>query len=176
MEILSREEIIGAVNSIKGGQIARVTYRKELPLKAEFKKQGYKLIKITEISVRFGVNYHNIARVIERKAQVDNKEYVQRANNYEWVIKDRIKYNKNTEKEYLVVANLNNNNSTKVKYILEGTSVGTIDMGSEIDEHYKHIVRNSYFTPSATGGEVKTISLGNIITINNVGTKINFCN
>ena len=164
MTILSREQIIKVAGEVKGGRIMRVTYKTELPLKAEFKKQGYVLIKIIETSVRFGVDYHNIAAVIERKANAEPKEPVVRSNNYEWVIENRVKYNKNTEKEYLVVANLPGHSNSRVKYILEGTMVGTIDMGSEIDPHYRHMVRDSYFNPSATGGEVKTISFCNIIS------------
>lgn len=174
MNILNREQIIKVAKEIKGGRIIRITYKTELPLKAEFKKQGYVLTKIIETSVRFGVNYHNISKVIERKANMQPKDVSVKSNNYEWVIKDRVKYNKNTEKEYLVVANLPEHQNSRVKYILEGTMVGTIDMGSEIDGAYKQIIRDSYFTPSATGGEVKTISFSNIININNIGEKINF--
>lgn len=174
MTPLSRDQIISATKDIKGGTIVRITYKTELPLKAEFKKQGYKITKIVEQSVRFGVNYHNISKVIERKANTEPKEQTPRTNNCEWVIKDRIKYNKNTDKEYLVVANLPEHSNARVKYILEGSIVGTIDMGDEIVPNYKNIVRDSYFTPSMTGGEVKTISLNNIITINGIGEKINF--
>ena len=174
MNILNRDQIIKAAEEIKGGRIIRITYKTEVPLKAEFKKQGYIITKITETSVRFGVNYHNISKVIERKANAEPKTSSNRISNYEWIIKDRVKYNKNTEKEYLVVANLPEHQNSRVKYILEGSIMGTLDMGDKIDGPYKQMVRDSYFTPSITGGEVKTISFSNIININDIGKKVNF--
>lgn len=171
---LNREEIYEETTRVKNGRIARVTYKTELPLKAEFKKQGYKMVKVTETSARFGVNYGHIASVKERKANESNEETTQRANNYEWVVKDKIKYNSKTDKEYLVVANLNKGHNTKSKYILYGTAVGTIDMGNSIDSHYSHLVIDSYGKNKSTPSEVKTISFENIIRINNVGQKITF--
>ena len=174
MTILNREQIIEATNSVRNGTIARVTYRTEVPLKAEFKKQGYRLIKITETTARFGVNYGKIASVIARNAERTLEEAVQRTNNYEWVIKNKVQYNTNTDKEYLVLANFNKGHNTKSKYILEGTFVGTIDMGNTIDSHYTHLVRDSYFNKSDSYGEIKKIGFDNLIRINNIGQKIYF--
>lgn len=173
MKTLLKEQIISATKAIRGGSIARITYKTEVPIKSEFKKQGYKIIKIVETSVRFGVNYHNIASVIERKS---NLEYVPtlRKNNYTWVVKNRIKHNDQTNKDYLVVATLPVGHNTKVKYLIEGTFVGTIDMGDSIDSHYQHIVLDSYFKKSSEMREIKNISFENIITINKIGTKLNF--
>lgn len=174
MTTLNREQIIEATNKVRNGTIARVTYRTEVPLKAEFKKQGYRLIKITETSARFGVNYGRIASVIARNAERTLEEAVQRTNNYEWVIKNKVKYNTKTDKEYLVVANFNGGHHTKSKYILEGTFVGTIDMGDTIDSHYTHLVIDSYYKKSDYCGEIKTIAFDNILRINDVGQKIYF--
>ena len=174
MTTLNREQIIEATNGVRNGTIARVTYRTEVPLKAEFKKQGYRLTKITETSARFGVNYGRIASVIARNAERNLEEAVQRTNNYEWVIKNKVQYNTKTDKEYLVLANFNKGHNTKSKYILEGTFVGTIDMGSSIDEHYTHLVIDSYFKGGKPASEIKKIAFDNLIRINNVGQKITF--
>ena len=174
MTILNREQIIEATNKVKNGTIARVTYRTEVPLKAEFKKQGYRLIKVTETSARFGVNYGKIASVIARNAEKSSEDVTPRVNNYEWIIKNKVKYNTKTDKEYLVVANFNKGHHTKSKYILEGTFVGTIDMGNSIDSHYTHLVIDSYFKKSGSGSEIKTIAFDNILRINNIGQKVYF--
>lgn len=174
MKTLTREQILTATKGVKGGRIARVTYKTEVPIKAEFKKQGYRIIKVVESSVRFGVNYHNIATVISRKLEQQTQNTVTRTNNYEWVIKNRIKHNNKTDKDYLVVANLPSGHNTKVKYIIEGSIMGTLDMGSEIDSHYKHIVLDSYFKRVNEGREIRTIAFENIIRINDTGTKILF--
>lgn len=174
MRTLNREQIYDATNNVKNGTIARVTYKTEVPLKAEYKKQGYKMIKITETSARFGVNYGHIASVMNRKANENEKETTQRANNYEWVIKNKIKHNSKTNKEYLVVANFNKGHHTKSKYILYGTSVGTLDMGDVIDSHYSHLIIDSYYKNHSSASEIKTISFENILRINNVGQKVTF--
>lgn len=174
MTTLNREQIIESVNQIRNGTIARVTYKSEVPLKAEFKKQGYKLTKITETSARFGVSYGKIASVMARNAEQSNEEKTSRTNNYEWVIKNKVKYNTKTDKEYLVLANFNKGHHTKSKYILEGTFVGAIDMGDSIDNHYTHLVIDSYFKNKDYAPEVKTVAFDNIIKINNVGKEISF--
>ena len=175
MTTLNREQIIEATNKVRNGTIARVTYRSEVPLKAEFKKQGYKLIKITETSARFGVEYGRIASVIARKAeQALEESTTHRANNYEWVIRNKVKYNTKTDREYLVLANFNGGHHTKSKYILEGTFVGTIDMGDTIDDAYEHIVIDSYYKRPDSYGEIKTIAFDNILRINNMGQKVYF--
>ena len=172
MKRLTNEEIMTAISSVRGGSIARIAYMTQVPLKAEFKKQGYELTKVVETSVRCGVNYNKIASVIARKSAAD---YVPstRKNNYEWVIRNRVKHNTNTDKDYIVVASLPTGHHTKVKYILDGTFVGTIDMGDSIDSHYKELVIDSYFKESPPS-EIKTIAFDNILMINQAGDKIIF--
>lgn len=173
MKTLTKEEILSAARGVRGGTIARIAYKTEVPLKAEFKKQGYKIIKVVETSVRFGVNYSHIASVIARKS---SPEYVARphTNNYEWVISNRVKHHTQKDKDYIVVANLPKGHHTKTKYLLEGSFVGTLDMGDSIDGPYKDIVIDSYFKPNSFSEEIKTICFDNMLMINKLGTKICF--
>ena len=173
MKGLTREEIINAVKAVRGGTITRVTYKTEVPIKAEFKKQGYKLTKIVETSARIGVNYGHLPSVITRNTE-SNGEVIPKTNNYEWVIKDRICHNHKTDKDYVALVSFNKGHNTKVKYIIDGTFVGAIDMGNEIDKVYRHIVLDSYFKKPATPTEFRRIAFDNIIRINNVGTKLVF--
>ena len=39
---------------------------------------------------------------------------------------------------------------------------------------YKDMIINSYWKPSTTGGEVKTIAFDNVIRIGEVGEKVEF--
>lgn len=174
MTTLNREQIIEATNQVRNGTIARVTYRSDVPLKAEYKKQGYKLTKITETSARFGVDYSRISSVIARRAEQALEEAVKRTNNYEWVIRNKVKFNTKTEKEYLVLANFNKGHHTKTKYILEGTFVGAIDMGDTIEPAYAHLVIDSYYKKSENPGEIRTVAFDNIIRINSVGQRVFF--
>lgn len=164
---MKREEIIRTVEAIKNGTINRVQYQSEMPLKAEFKKLGYKIIKITETSARFGVAYDNIKSVIDRK-KADEENGIEkkpRVNNYEWVIKNKVKHNNKTNKDYVVLAKLNNHSNSKVKYVVEGTMVGTLTMDGSLSDAYKKMVIESYFKNG--GAEVKTISFDNILKIGN---------
>lgn len=172
MEALARDTIIEEAMKVRPGTLTRVGYTSELPVKAEYKKKGYRMFKIVETSVRLGVNYHNIASVIARKAEEGLKEAVQRTNNYEWVIKNKVSHNTATGKDYLYVANFNNGHNTKTRYFIEGTFVGTIDMGDEIDEHFAHLLIPSYWNRKSNGGEVRTISFDNIYKIRSAGASL----
>lgn len=176
MKNLTNEQIIEAVSNVKNGCIARISYRTELPIKAAYKKQGYKIIKVVETSVRFGVDYFNIGSVIERKAAEAEagKVPVVRENPYEWVIDNKVKRHIAKDKYYVVAAVLNGGHNTHSKYILVGSPIGNIDMGSEISPEYRNIVLDSYFNKSSNGGEVRTIAFENIIRINDIGTKVEF--
>lgn len=168
---LDREQIINAVKAVRGGTIARITYKTEVPVKAEYKKQGYKIIKIVEISSRIGVNYGKLPSVIARDS-LSNTNH--KPSPYEWIVKDRICHNANTNKDYVAMVSFNKGHNTKVKYVIEGTFVGAIDMGNDIDNAYKHIVLDSYFKKGSNPSEFRTVSFENIIRINNVGTKVYF--
>ena len=170
---LTREEIIEAVKAVRGGTITRVTYKTEVPIKAEYKRQGYKLVKIVETTARIGVNYGHLPSVIARNEE-SNNESTQRTNNFEWIVKDRICHNIKTDKDYVALVSFNKGHHTKVKYILDGTFVGAIDMGDEIDRLYRHIVLDSYFKKSTNPSEFRRVAFDNIIRINNVGTKLFF--
>ena len=176
MTTLTRDQIIEAVSKVRNGTIARVTYQTELPLKAEYKKQGYSIIKVVETSGRFGVNYHNIGSVIARKAAETHKDVVVRKNNYTWVIKHKVKHNESTGKDYIVMANFNKGHHTKSKYIViyHSEELNTYNNTQFENSYFVEMVINSYWNKSNSGGEVKTITFENIIRINDVGTKVLF--
>jgi hypothetical protein len=176
MEMLSRSQIIDAAKGVRNGTIARVTYKTQLPVKSEFKKEGYNVFKIVQTSGRLGVNYHNIANVIARKNEMGDVEPIKRANNYEWVVENKVKYNNKTQKHYLVLANFNKGHHTKSLYIVYHNDDMVILTREQFEDNpeMRNLIINSHWTPSKTGGEVRNISFENIIAINNVGTKIKF--
>ena len=52
---MTKEEIIDTITNLRNGTMARIMYVTELPLKTEFAKLGYKILKVTETTARFGV-------------------------------------------------------------------------------------------------------------------------
>ena len=174
VKMLSRDEILESISNVKNGQIVRVSYQSEVPVKAEFKKLGMTVFKFTETSVRTGVNYWNMQSVIARKSNSDNKSKVKSNNPYNWIIKNKVKCHETTGKEYLVVAPLKKGDHTKTFYGI--CCGGTIIMMSEAEfkKAYLEIVIDSYWTRSKTGEDIKTISFENIIRIGNNGSKLDF--
>lgn len=170
MEILSREQIIEAVTGIKNGTIARVVYKTELPVKAAYKRQGYRVIKVVETSGRFGVNYNNISTVIARKALQEEQESTPRTNNYQWLIKNKVKHNTATNKDYIVMASFNHGHNTRSSYIIVSDTEGPTQGSRELlDEMLKELVINSYWSSKGLPTEIRTIAFENILRINNIG-------
>lgn len=163
MEIktLSSDEIIKSVSVVKNGQMCRIKYKSEMPVKAEFKKQGIKIVKVTEATIRFGVDYEHISTVIERKSNEDYTPAV-RANNYEWVIENKICHNSKTGKDCVRFATLNGGAHKKVVYIVVDSLNETYDIESLTEEQKKYI-QDSYW--NRTTPEVQNILFENIIAI-----------
>lgn len=105
-------EIVKKLETIPAGRFFRIRYMSQLPLTAEYKKQGYSLCKIVDTTTRTGVSYKNIEGVQLKE------DYTPRESNWEWVVKDRIKMNKKTGKQYAVLAPVAKGNNTKKSYIL----------------------------------------------------------
>ena len=164
IKTLSSDEIISKVSAIKNGQMCRICYRSELPVKAEFKHKGIKIIKVTEATVRFGVAYEHISTVKERKSD-ETYSPITKTNNYEWVIENKICRNSNTGKEYVRFATLNKGSHKKVLYIVVDSMNETYTAES-LSEEEKIYVQNSYWNRTSPT-EVQNISFENIIRIGN---------
>lgn len=150
-----------AVKNIKPGVFTRITYKSEMPLKAEYKKLGYKIIKITSVTTRFGIHYGNIKDVKENKSEgkMSNK-----INNFVWIIKNNIQYNKNTKNYYLCTypTKKGRNSSTKYDVYLNEEKVF-----SDIDFIDKAMIIDSYWNKNASN--MMKINIDNVIAIG--GTK-----
>lgn len=171
MKALEREVIINEAAKVKPGTITRIMYKTECPVKAEYKKQGYRMVKVVETSARLGVNYHKIASVIARKAAEGFKEPVARANNYEWVLKNKVRHNTATGKDYLYAAAFNKGHHTYSCYILVGPDNSDIKWFSPLDleeSEYKDILIPSYWKSGAPA-EIRNISFENVYRIGSVG-------
>lgn len=167
---MTREEIINTINNIKAGEFFRITYKSVLPLKAEFKKQGYSIVKTTEATVRTGCDYDNLESVKEAKEEKTQNgitESKPRTNNYQWVIEDKVSYNTNTDKYYLRIAPLNNGGANK-KTTYTVTNLTETYTLEKLEETEKSLVIASYFGNAYTPSPVQNISFDNIISIGKV--------
>lgn len=172
MSILAKEVILNEAAAAKNGTFIRVGYRTELPVKAAYKKQGIRFFKYTEMSVRLGVNYGHIASVLARKAEEALVQTAQRANNYEWVISNKVRHNTATGKDYLYVANINEGSNIRKCYIgLKDDEVFSIvpdnaEVFKMLNEDY---MIPSYWNGSSSMPEVMNISFENIHRIGKSG-------
>lgn len=171
MIILGKEAILNEAARIKPGTITRVGYRTFLPVKAAYKKQGVEVMKVVETSVRLGVSYSKIASVIARRAEEGLKEAIERTNNYEWVLANKVCFNSKTSKYYLYAASLNGGHNTHAHYYVKHAD-GRIDSltaqefkSSPYAEEY---IIASYFKGSGSAPEVRNIAFDNIFRIGNV--------
>lgn len=158
--------VIYALDTIKNGWMTRVTYNTVLPVKAEYKKKGIKVIKSTSVTVRIGVDYEHIQAVVDAKKYSSEtiKKAVRTA--YSWIVRNRVAYNDNTGKYYLRVATLPHGSNQSVYYTLieeVGNSIFTKHVSVEDIKDY---VINSYWCDTIP--VVQNINIDNIVSINGV--------
>lgn len=174
---LESAEIFESINNIKGGRMFRICFESEVPMSAQSKKQfpGMAIKKVTETTVRTGVQYGNIKSVIDRRSNEEPKESTRTyTNNYEWVNQNRVKYNTNTGKNYIQVATIPSGANTKVQYVFEfeGNPVDVFNRDEKIEDMVASYAIPSYSKKKGTP-EIMTISFDNIIRIGNTGKSIN---
>ena len=156
---MKTEAIIKKVAEIPAGRFFRVRYTTKVKLKADYEKQGYTILKIVDTTTRTGVKYQNIAGVTLENKYEDRKP---KTNNWEWVVKDRIKHNTNTGKDYLVIAPISKGSNTIVSYIITNPE-GVSNTIPEED------VKSTYSIPSywKTGEKpaIMNVTLENVLMI-----------
>lgn len=156
---MKTEAIIKRVSEIPAGRFFRVRYTTKVKLKAEYEKQGYSILKIVDTTTRTGVKYKNIAGV---KLNDYPDEYEPKKTNWEWVVKDRIKHNTKTGKDYLVIAPISKGSNTVKSYVLT-TPSGVSNTIPECD------VKNTYTVESywKNGNKpaVMNVTLENVLLV-----------
>lgn len=156
---MKTEQIIKKVSEIPAGRFFRVRYTTKVKLKAEYENKGYSILKIVDTTTRTGVKYKNIAGV---KPNDYPDEYEPKKTNWEWVVKDRIKHNTKTGKDYLVIAPISKGSNTVKSYVLT-TPEGVSNTIPECD------VKNTYTVASYwRDGEkpaVMNVTLENVLMV-----------
>ena len=147
------EDIYEAITSIPNGRFFKICYRTEMPLKAEYKHQGYTVYKYTTRVTRTGVRYNSLKEVRE-----NNQEF-SRANNTKWLIKNKVKTNLTNGKDYIVIAPMSKNEYKVYSYLIVDGNVEK-ERCSSVPEK---MIRPSYFNKK--NGVVRNINLDNIVFI-----------
>jgi hypothetical protein len=170
MKFLTYNQIMAEAANCGNGRIIRVGYSKEMSLIKAWAEKGIRVYKLTETSVRLGVNYGNIATVKARKAAEGDKPKVERANNFSWVIPNKVKYNSNTGKTYLQVATLNGGHNTRNQFLIYDPATGWFVLEREEWETSEYYLMTDVKCRGPRKGdkpEVYTITFGNIFKLGN---------
>ena len=155
---MKTKQLIQKLSEIPAGRFFRVRYTTKVRLKAAFEKEGYSIIKIVDTTTRTGVKYSSLID----KHKMNELPAPEKTNNWEWIVKDRIKHNTNTGKDYLVLAPISKGSNTIVSYVLT-TPGGVSNVIPECD------VRNTYAVPSywRTGDKptIMNVTLENVLMV-----------
>ena len=152
-------EIIKTMATIKKGTFTKLCYKTEVPVKASCKDK-IKIVKFNKTVARFGINYGNLASV---KAKASNDEAPKKKSNpnKEWVLRNIIEYNKNTEKFYLNVYPATCR-SNSVYVIYKDNKVITSNSLSP----YKDMIQESYLNRKYNGvNEFYKVNIDNVISV-----------
>lgn len=98
------------LENIRPGSFFRIKYEVDVPLKAEYRNKGYKIIKTVSTTSRTGVRYMKINGVTPTEKKSD------KPSNWSWEKKNYISYNSNTGKYYLNLYPIATNSFTHVEY------------------------------------------------------------
>ncbi len=164
MKFLSYTDIIREATNCGNGRFIRVGYSKELKLLKGWAEKGIRIYKLTETSVRLGVAYGNISTVKARKELEADKPKVERANNWEWVIPNKVKFNSNTGKTYLQVASVNGGHNTKHQFLVHDgyNQTWKLYTKEEWEKSEYYLMADAQSRKSSNHPEVFTITFDNI--------------
>lgn len=153
--MLDKKTLMSIIEALRPGAFFRLRYMSDMPVKAEYKKQGIKVIKLVSITTRTGVHYNAIKGVTP--VFYDNVEI--KNSNWSWILYNKVKYNGNTEKFYLAIAPTKNNKA-KTQYLLN-----TKDGSKLVDkEEIQNYIIDSYWRKEPNR-PVNYIALDNILAI-----------
>ena len=155
---MKTETIINKIQKIRAGQFFRIRYISKMRVKAEYEKQGITIFKVVDTTTRTGVSYKSLIdkhNMIEHPAEG-------KSNNWTWTVKNRIKHNSNTGKDYLVVAPISKGNNTKTYYIF-------VDDGGCVTINHKEVIEEyiikSYWNEDKPKPTIMNISLENVLLV-----------
>lgn len=173
MELLN---CVRALTQIKSGVFTRVSYISVMRTKAAFNHTGYRLIKVTNTTSRFGIKYNNIQAVVDKAAknELAGKEKKHRANNKIELLTNKLVFNTNTQQAYVKVFATKNHNTKNEYYLVNVNSeIPTYEklfnwqFESEYEKYLIESQRNLTEVPV-----LKEVNIDNIYRIGNYGSDI----
>ena len=153
------DQVKEIVSNNKHGTFTQIKYITELPLKAKFKNEGYRLYKECTMVTRLGIHYGNIKEVKENGR---NKDHIKDTLKYKYYWEDsknKIVYYPDKDKYYLYTFPTKKNRHEYCKYILEHNASKEYTTLDNISD----MVISSYWTKKLTS--MMMLNIDNIISI-----------
>ena len=162
---MTYEMVIKALNQVKKGSFVRFGYTTDMPLKAEYRNQGYKIQKVTETTVRFGINYYNIKSVKEAFEKENKTPERKLRVNLETVISNEVYKNNKTGEFLLRFYPTKSGTNTKANYVIYKNNIIVEACAEDLHnmESVVKMVLDSYWTKPVTA--TKMVKLDNIFKI-----------
>lgn len=158
-------KIFNVIKAINPGVFTRISYKSDLPISAEYKHKGYKIIKYSSLTTRLGINYHNIKEIKDKEST--NREIKNtRKSNMHYVVDKYVLQNNSTGDKYLVTYPTKSGSNAKSVYYLFDNNGNKKEMNKE---QIKNYIIPSYWNKQHSNQI--SIKFDNILSIN--GFKFN---
>lgn len=159
---MKQNELMNILSSKRKGQLIRIQYKTFPKLAAQAERQGIQVMKITETTVRWGVNYSHIAAAIAEQEKRKNNGHLFRPW-WHWDIPNVIQKHNTKGTKYFAVYTIPRNNNTRTNYFIISPT-GVCEQVSKSDLQNRGLVHNSYWNNKEIP-IMFSISLDNIIRI-----------
>ena len=141
------------IESIPNGRFFRITYRSELPIKAEYQKKGVSSVKYVTTTSRTGVKYTNIEGVVPSENPSKS--------NYFWLVRNKIAQHLYNKTEYVQLAPIGKGSNRKTVYMIHDNDGCRNIRENEVGKY----VIPSYFSQKEAPKIIR-VKLKNVIEVN----------
>lgn len=159
---MRKNELLNILQNKKKGQLIRIQYQTFPKLTAQTEKEGIKVVKITETTVRWGVNYSHIAAVIAERERSSNNGGIYKPW-WHWSVPNVIQQHNSKDTQYFAVYTIPKNSNCRVSYFIVSPT-GRCEQVTKQDLQNRQLVQNSYWSQK-DAPTMMSISLENIIHI-----------
>ena len=146
------------VLSIVPGSFVRISYKTTVPVKAQYKKEGYSIEKLVDETTRVGIDYHKIGPVMAMEKGDEKKPT--RKSKIHWDTKKYFLVNEETGDKYLAIYPMVKNSNKKETFVI--TTPDIIITTTDADS-VKKFVNESYWDKKFS--YQKSIKVSNILKI-----------
>lgn len=146
------------VLNIVPGSFVRIIYKTTVPVKAQYKKEGYSIEKFVDETTRVGIDYHKIGPVMDMENGDEKK--TTRKSKIHWDTKKYFLVNEETGDRYLAIYPMIKNSNKKETFVITtpDSVIATIDVNA-----VKDFIPDSYWNKKFSFQ--KSIKVSNILKI-----------